>query len=112
MTGRLAVPRHCAEALTDGKSISGMRYDRVLEYEVHRQAERKAARNATSAEPIKRGDFMTPYELKLAPLPGWRNLPRVENPAGPEPTITRSKRDGSFDRAREGKAPRIDSGDC
>ncbi len=53
-------------------------YDRALEYEVHRQAERKAARNDTPVEPIKRGDFMTPYELKLAPLPCWRALPRAE----------------------------------
>ena len=55
-----------------------MWYDRAVEYEVHRQAERKAARSGTPVEPVKRGDFMTPYELKLAPLPCWRNLPRAE----------------------------------
>ncbi len=25
-----------------------------------------------------RGAFMTPYELKLAPLPCWRNMPRAQ----------------------------------
>ena len=58
--------------------MAGMWYDRSVEYEVHRQAERKAARNETPVEPVKRGDFMTPYELKLAPLPCWKHLPRAE----------------------------------
>ncbi len=71
---------HCAPALIDDKPMFGTWYDRALEYEVHRQAERKAARNATPVEPVKRGDFMTPYELKLAPLPCWRNLPTAEIP--------------------------------
>ena len=69
---------HCAEALIDGKPMSGVWYDRAVEYEVNRQAERKAARNDEPVEPVKRGDFMTPYELKLAPLPCWRNKPRGE----------------------------------
>ena len=69
---------HCAEALIAGKPMKGMWYDRAIEYEAHRQAERKAARNDTPAEPVKRSDFMTPYELKLAPLPCWKNLPRAE----------------------------------
>ncbi len=57
--------------------MPGVRYDRAVEYEVHRQAERKAARNGTPVEPVKSGDFMTPYELKLAPLPCWRSMPRA-----------------------------------
>ena len=69
---------HCAEALIDGKPMAGMWYDRAVEYEVHRQAERKATRNGSPIEPVKRGDFMMPYELKLAPLPCWANLPRAE----------------------------------
>ena len=47
----------------------------AIEYEVKRQAERKAARTGTPVEEVSRGDFMTPYELKLAPLPCWRSLP-------------------------------------
>ena len=69
---------HCAQALIDGIPMAGTWYDRAAEYEVHRQAERKASRNRTPVEPVKRGDFMTPYELKLAPLPCWRNLPRAQ----------------------------------
>ena len=69
---------HCAQALIDGRPMAGMWYDRAIEYEVHRQAERKAARNDTPVEPVKRGDFMTSYQLKLAPLPCWRNLPTAE----------------------------------
>ncbi len=55
--------------LIDGKPMPGMWYDRAVEYEVNRQAEGKAARNSTPVETVKGGDFMTPYELKLAPLP-------------------------------------------
>ncbi len=66
---------HCAEALTEGRPILGMWYDRAIEYEANRQAERKAARNGKPVEPVSRGDFMTPYELKLAPLPCWSKLP-------------------------------------
>ncbi|MCP5114837.1 MAG: hypothetical protein GY953_28745 [bacterium] len=66
------------EALTFQQAVPPIyRYDRA-EYEVNRQAERKAARNDTPVEPVKRGDFMTPYELKLAPLPCWRNIPTAE----------------------------------
>ncbi len=66
---------HCAEALIDGKPMPGMWYDRAIEYETTRQAERKAARNGKPIEQVSRGDFMTPYELKLAPLPCWSKLP-------------------------------------
>ncbi len=69
---------HCAEALIDGKPIPGMWYARAVEYEAHRQAERKAARKGTAPEKIDRGAFMTPYDLKLAPLPCWQHLPKAE----------------------------------
>ena len=69
---------HCAEALIDGKPMSGMWYDRTIEYDTNRQAERKAARSGTPVEPIERGAFMTPYEVKLAPLPCWKHLPTAE----------------------------------
>ncbi len=69
---------HCAEALIDGKPMSGMWYDRAIEYETNRQAERKEARTGIPVERIERGAFMTPYELKLAPLPCWRNMPRAQ----------------------------------
>ncbi len=69
---------HCAEALIDGKPIPGMWYARAVEYEANRQAERKAARRGTAPERIDRGAFMMPYELKLAPLPCWRSLPKAE----------------------------------
>ncbi len=69
---------HCAEALIDGKPMSGTWYDRAIEYEANRQAERKAARQGTAVERVERGAFMTHYELKLAPLPCWQNLPPAE----------------------------------
>ncbi len=69
---------HCGEALIDGKPLQGTWYDRSIEYEVQRRAERKAARKGTPIEPIKRGDFITPLELKLAPLPCWQNLPKAQ----------------------------------
>ena len=66
---------HCAEALIDGKPLAGMWYHRGLEYEVKRQAERRAQRRGTDVadEKIDRSAFMTSYELKLAPLPCWQH---------------------------------------
>ena len=69
---------HCAEALIDGKPMAGMWYDRAIEYETKRQAERKEARTGKPVERIDRGAFMTPYELKLAPLPCWRKMPAAQ----------------------------------
>ncbi len=46
---------------------------RAKEYEARRQAKRKAARNGRAVQEIKRGAFVQPYELKLAPLPCWAN---------------------------------------
>ena len=66
---------HCAEALIDGKPLSGIWYARSEESEAKRQAERRAARRGTAVEEIARGAFMVPYELKLAPLPCWAQLP-------------------------------------
>ncbi len=65
---------HCAEALIDGKPLSGIWHHRALEYEAKRQAERRADRRGTAVEKIDRSAFMTPYELKLAPLPCWQKL--------------------------------------
>ncbi len=36
------------------------------------------SRRGALPERIDRGAFMTPYELKLAPLPCWQNLPRAQ----------------------------------
>ncbi len=69
---------HCAEALIDGKPLAGMWYDRAIEYEANRQAERKAACRGTAPERIERSAFMTPYELKLAPIPCWQDLPAAQ----------------------------------
>ena len=66
---------HCAQAMIDGKPMSGVWYDREGEYEARRQATRKAARRGTPKEKIDPGAFMTPYQLKLAPLPCWEGLP-------------------------------------
>ncbi|MCP5040256.1 MAG: hypothetical protein GY944_04450 [bacterium] len=66
---------HCAQALIDGKPMAGIWYARAEEYEAKRQAERRADRRGSAAEEISRGAFMTPYELKLAPLPCWQHLP-------------------------------------
>ncbi len=69
---------HCAQALIDGKPMSGVWYDRSVEYEAQRQAERRAARRNSEAEEIDRGAFMTPYELKLTPPPCWQSEPTAK----------------------------------
>ncbi|MCP4115755.1 MAG: hypothetical protein GY737_10185, partial [Desulfobacteraceae bacterium] len=96
---------HCAEALIEGKPMQGMWYDREIEYEVHRQAERKAARRGTSVEPIKRGAFMTPYELKLAPLPCWQNLPKAQIRKQVIQIVTEIEADGARKREETGIEP-------
>ncbi len=52
--------------------------DRSFPPRPDRQAERKANRRGTPVEKVGRGAFMTPYELKLAPLPCWQDLPTAE----------------------------------
>ena len=69
---------HCAQALIDGKPMSGVWYERSVEYEAQRQAERRAARRGTEVEEIDRGNFMTHYQLKLAPLPCWQSMPSAK----------------------------------
>ncbi len=69
---------HCAQALIDGKPMSGVWYERSVEYEAQRQAERRAARRGTEVEELDRGAFMTPYELKFAPLPCWQSMPKAK----------------------------------
>ncbi len=66
---------HCAEALIDGKPMQGVWYARSEEYEARRQAQRKADRRGGIAEDIDRGAFMQHYDVKLAPLPCWQDLP-------------------------------------
>lgn len=56
-------------------SPAGMWYHRALEYEAQRQAERRADRQGADVEQIDRDAFMQPYELKLAPLSCWSELP-------------------------------------
>ena len=65
---------HCAEALMDGKPMRGVWYDRSKQYEAKRQAERRAARRDKPPKELRRGAFMTHYDLKLAPLPCWEHL--------------------------------------
>ncbi len=66
---------HCGEALMDGKPMQGIWYARSEEYEARRQAQRKAARRGAAAGDIDRGAFMQHYEVRLEPLPCWRDLP-------------------------------------
>ncbi len=66
---------HCGEALMDGKPMQGVWYARSVEYEARRQAARRAARRGTAACDIDRGAFMQHYEVKLEPLPCWKNEP-------------------------------------
>ncbi len=70
---------HCAQALIDGKPMSGVWYARSDEYEAQRQAERRAARRDTEVEEIDRGAFTTPFELKLAPMPCWQSSSAATN---------------------------------
>ncbi len=70
---------HCAQALIDGKPMSGVWYERSVEYEAQRQAERRAARRDTDVEELDPSAFMTHYELKLAPMPCWQSVPTATN---------------------------------
>jgi hypothetical protein len=54
---------HCVEAVTRGKKLSGVWYDRTKEYE--------AARACGECRP---GEFATRYEVRLSPLPCFEKL--------------------------------------
>ncbi len=66
---------HCGEALMDGKPMQGVWYARSIEYEAKRQAQRRATRRGTAIEDVDRGAFMQHYDVQLAPLPCWQDLP-------------------------------------
>jgi REP element-mobilizing transposase RayT len=55
---------HCAQALTEGKTLAGLWFDRSAEYEARRQGKR-----------FQPEEFATRYQIRLAPLPCWEDLP-------------------------------------
>lgn len=57
----------CIDALTDGKPLEGIWYDRSLEYEYGRRG-----------KDVDLETFITRYTLELDPLPCWRDLPQEE----------------------------------
>ena len=65
---------HCAQALTQGKPMTGVWYARAEKYEAKRRAQRRAERSGKPVETLSHGAFMEHYEVKLAPLPCWANL--------------------------------------
>jgi hypothetical protein len=58
---------HCLNSLLYGKSLSGTWYDRTKEYLARR-----------ALEDVETRRFATTYEVRLAPLPGWEDLPTKE----------------------------------
>jgi REP element-mobilizing transposase RayT len=55
---------HCAQALAEGRTLAGIWFNRSAEYEARRQGKK-----------FHPEDFATHYQLELAPLPCWQNLP-------------------------------------
>ena len=96
---------HCAEALIDGKPLSGIWYARSEEYEARRQAERRADRRGAAVEEIDRGAFMVPYELKLAPLPCWRHLPPAAVRKKVAQIVAEIEEEAAAEREKRGTEP-------
>jgi REP element-mobilizing transposase RayT len=57
---------HCSEALVQGQPLAGIWFDRTAEY--------NARRKGASVDPE---ELATRYQLELAPLPCWEQLPSV-----------------------------------
>ncbi len=57
----------CIDALTEGKPLEGIWYNRSLKYEAERRG-----------KDLDPETFITRYTLKLDPLPCWRHLPQEE----------------------------------
>ncbi len=96
---------HSAEALMDGKPMQGVWYARSEEYEARRQAARRAARRGTAVEEIDRSAFMQHYDVKLAPLPCWQDLPLATRRQYVTEMVIEIEAEAAVQRAEHGIEP-------
>jgi hypothetical protein len=85
---------HCAEALVEGEPLSGIWFNRTAEY--------NARRKGASFRPE---DFATRYQLELAPLPCWQNLPKNQVRAFVADMVDQIEADTRARHRREGTRP-------
>ncbi len=96
---------HCAEFLMDGRPMQGVWYARSREYEAQRQAQRRAARRGTTVEEIDRGAFMQHYDVQLAPLPCWKDLPLATRRRHVTEMVVEIEAEAAAQRAKIGIEP-------
>ena len=85
---------HCAQALTEGTTISGRWHDRTLES----RARRKGL-------PLEPQAFVEQEELQLTPLPCWKSLTPEEYRARVQQLIEAIEADARLRQEETGKAP-------
>ena len=85
---------HCAQALTEGTSLSGRWHDRTLES----RARRKGL-------PLEPQAFMEQEELQLTPLPCWKSLTPEEYRARVRQQIDAIEAEARLQQEETGKAP-------
>jgi len=67
--------------------------------------EQRADRRGTAVEEIDRGAFMTPYELKLAPLPCWQHLPTAAVRKKVAQMVAEIEEEAAAEREKRGTEP-------
>ena len=85
---------HCAQALTEGTTLSGRWHDRTLESRARRQG-----------LPLEPQAFMEQEELQLTPLPCWKSLTPEEYRARVHQLIDAIEADARLQQEETGKAP-------
>jgi REP element-mobilizing transposase RayT len=85
---------HCAQALTEGTTLSGRWHDRTL-----------ASRARCKGLPLEPQAFMEHEELQLTPLPCWKSLTPEEYRARVHLLIDAIEADARLQQEETGKAP-------
>jgi REP element-mobilizing transposase RayT len=85
---------HCARALLDGAPLAGRWIDRTLEHAALRKR-----------RPVDPGAFVKLEELRLAPLPCWRNLSESQRRFRIHDLVEGIEREGRSREQRTGQPP-------
>ncbi len=85
---------HCVDALLDGKPLTGIWFDRTLEFEARRQGIEFDANT-----------FATEYTVTLSPMPCWRHLSAIQYREAVAALVAEIENEARLRRAETGREP-------
>ena len=85
---------HCAGALSEGKPLQGVWFDRTAEYNARRRG-----------KSLKADAFAQKYQVELIPLPCWQDLPKESVQAHVSTLVSQIERDTRERHRRAGSRP-------